>query len=121
MSKRAEIDWLAVQQVCEDGHRLTLRIDEVKAVIRRLDERMMIPGDYPQDIPPGKMTCEQVARLLKTTTRSIVRYRKALPPATKATCAVCGQPMWVRHDGIIEAHPTRLLKTCTGLQDRETA
>jgi len=114
-----EIDWLAVQLVVHDGHCLKLRHDEAMAVIRQLDERMLAVSDPVWDIPPGKLTSQQVAQRLRTTDRSVMRWRKELPPATKATCAVCGQTMWVLlHDGHIEPHPNRLLKTCNGIPRR---
>jgi hypothetical protein len=117
-----EIDWLAVEMVCNDGHSLKLRHVEAMAVIRRLDERMLAVSDPVWDIPPGKLTSQQVAQRLRTTDRSVMRWRKDLPPATKATCAACGQTMWVLHDGHIEPHPNHLFKTCNGGQsNRESA
>ena len=120
MTRRAspEIDWLAVEMVCNDGHCLKLRHSEAMAVIRRLDERMLAVSDPVWDIPPGKLTSQQVAQRLRTTDRSVMRWRKDLPPATKATCAVCDQTMWVLDDGYIEPHPNRLLRTCNGIPRR---
>jgi hypothetical protein len=113
-----EIDWLAVEMVCNDGHCLKLLHSEAMAVIRRLDERMLAVSDPVWDIPPGKLTSQQVAQRLRTTDRSVMRWRKDLPPATKATCAVCDQTMWVLDDGYIEPHPNRLLRTCNGIPRR---
>lgn len=115
-----DIDWISVDTVCRRIRPLKLRPAENRAVIRRLDECMIGIGEWNAALPPGTLTSKQVAEMLMTDERSVIRWRKALPPATKATCAVCGAPMWVRHDGTIELHATPIFHTCDG-KPREVA
>lgn len=106
------IDWLAVEMVC-NGTPLRLRYAaEKRAVIRRLDDKLVTADEFDNYTPPGKVTATDVARWLHTTERSVWRMRHNLPPAVKGRCPRCGEQVWVHLDGTIEAHPNPVWDTC---------
>lgn len=107
-----DIDWLSVEMICQ-GESLELKYpDEKRAVIRRLEDKLLHVHDSTFYVPPGKISATEAARRMRTTERSVIRYRNALPPATKQICPDCGEPMWVLADGTVEPHPTALYETC---------
>ena len=102
------IDWLRVDMVC-NGTALQLSREEREMAVRRLSERMLEPGEWL--CTGNKINGFEVARRLNTTERTVLRIKAALPPADKDVCPVCREPMWVV-DGVVEAHPDRLLTEC---------
>lgn len=106
----SDIDWLAVDFVCQ-GATLKLRAAEKAAVVRRMDDRMLGNG---QNVGPvGKLSAAQLAERLCTTEKSVQRFRSDLPLASRDVCRVCREPIWVVVDtGLVEAHPDRLMVEC---------
>lgn len=104
--KRPDIDWLAVEMVC-NGTPLKLTTDERRMVMRRLDEKM-IKSSSPYAVG---LSAEEVGRRLGVTSRSVERFQAQLPPADKRKCPVCGQTMWVI-GAEVEAHPDALFNEC---------
>ena len=101
-----DIDWLAVEMVC-NGTALRLTAVERRMVMRRLADKMARTGS----VYETGLTAEEVARRLGCTSRSVERFKNDLPPADKRKCPVCGNPMWVIA-GRVEAHPDRLFNEC---------
>jgi hypothetical protein len=107
-----DIDWLSVEMICQ-GESLKLKYaDEKRAVVRRLNEKLLDHSESAVYVPPGKISATEVARRMHTTERSVIRYRNELPPAVKQRCPDCGEPMWVLADGTVEPHSTALYQTC---------
>ena len=108
----ADVDWLAVEMVCQ-GSVLALRTNEKRMVVRRLADRLLTNDDpVGSSVPPGKLTAQQVADRLRTTERSVQRYQAELPAAHPRECPVCLQQMFVLTTGIVEQHPDRLYEPC---------
>ena len=109
---RGEVDWLAVQMVCE-GVRLSLTPNEKRMVIRRLESRMLLPhenGPYP---PAGKLRGIDVADRLGIAVRSVERIIAELPAAEKNKCPVCREAIWViRATAVVEAHGNAINEQC---------
>lgn len=104
------VDWFAVECVVS-GTQLALNVPERRAVIRRLEHRMRLPHVARWDAY-GTLTAEDVAERMYVTPRSIQRMKEELPEADKRRCPVCGEDMWVWHNGIVEPHPDGLNQEC---------
>jgi uncharacterized protein YlxP (DUF503 family) len=103
--ERRRIDWRAVQWVIE-GARMELSLEEKRAVIRRIGDRLMNSGDSPWETAVGKVNVDDLAHRMNTTPRSVARMKASLPKAHKRRCPVCRQFMWVHDaDGTVELHP----------------
>lgn len=102
----SDIDWLAVEMVC-DGAALKLTTAERRMVMRRLADKMARTSS----VYDSGLTAEVVARRLGVTPRTVERLQAQLAPADKRTCPVCHQAMWVVGSEV-EAHPDRLFKEC---------
>ena len=103
-----DIDWLAVDMVVS-GTALKLHSAEKRMVMRRLADKMLKNTDSPYCT--WKLGCDEVARRLQTTDRTIIRYLQEMPAGDKKPCPVCREPMWVV-SGVVEAHPDRLFVEC---------
>ncbi len=102
-------DWFAVSCVL-NGTRLPLTPDERKAVVRRLEHRLINHGEPPR---LTDVTVERVAELLGCTTRTVERIKQSLPQADRLSCPICREDMWVLlEDGIVEAHPDTFYQRC---------
>lgn len=103
-------DWFAVDCVL-GGTPLNLTYEERRAAVRRLLPRMvMANATRPR---PDSLTYAEVASRIGCNERTVERIVAELPPADKLQCDVCGEQMWVRHDGdIIEPHSDYLFKEC---------
>jgi len=106
-----DIDWLAVDLVVS-GQRLALRPDEKRAVIRRLESKMLVQGEQNQDVPPWRLTATQLAERMLMSKRNVERLASELPEADKAVCPVCRGPMWVLWTGVVEPHGDGFHETC---------
>lgn len=108
----SDIDWLAVQMVV-DGYRLALKPGEKKAVMRRIEPKLLLAhenGPYP---PPGKIRARDVAERMGMSKRNVERLVADLPPAVKGKCPVCREPMWVLKDtNVVEAHGNPINEEC---------
>ena len=104
-----DIDWLAVWTVLT-GTAVKLTQAERKMVMRRLEERMLRPGE--SGWRTNKLSASEVARRLGITERSVCRYLAELRAAEKSQCPVCRQDMWTYPDGWVEPHPDALLREC---------
>jgi len=102
-----DIDWLAVQMVCDGAtiHHLTKA--ERAMVIRRLSDRMRSNASR---YCTG-LTSDDLALRLGVSIREIDRGKAELPEAQQRQCPVCHEPMWVIA-GRVEAHPDRLFNEC---------
>jgi hypothetical protein len=100
----SDIDWPSVDYVVTIGPLHGLRVPEKKMAVRRFAEKMnRTPSIYAAGLTTG-----EVAHRLGITERSVERTLAQLPPGVKNNCPKCGEFMWVV-DGIVEAHPGRLL------------
>ena len=105
----SRIDWFAVDCVL-GGTKLPLNAEERKAVVRRMEHRLLPIG---VNCAPGMLTSEQLGDRMGCGERAVEHIRSKLPAADKLQCDVCGEQMWVRHDGdIIEPHSDYLFKEC---------
>lgn len=103
-----DIDWYAVNTVCNERIPMRhLRPAEKRMVVRRLAEKMTTRTVTSE----GRLTADDVAQLLGTTTRSVERFKTQLRHADKRICPVCREPMWVVN-GEVEPHPDRLMREC---------
>lgn len=109
----SDIDWLAVDMVCE-GTSLALTPDEKRMVIRRLAPRMLKLDDWHwAKATASKLTSIQVAERLRITDRSVERIKAELPLADAAVCPVCRETMWVLvENGTVEAHSDSHYQEC---------
>jgi len=107
----SDIDWLAVQMVCE-GTRLPLSAAEKRMVIRRVEHRMLTATDNTTDISPGKIRARDLAELLDTSQRNVERVAADLPDADRRRCPVCKGWMWVLPTGVVEEHGDGFHDTC---------
>ena len=105
------IDWRAVQWVCQ-GEKLKLSVGEKQMVVRRMSERLLGSRESVWATAVGKVTLDDLAERMHTTSRSVMRMRDSLKPATRRRCLICRQDMWVLDDGTVEAHPTSMFDQC---------
>ena len=92
---------------------MALSVGEKRAVIRRMSERMMGPRDSIWTCAAGKISADELAERMHTSTRSVQRMKETLPPAHKRRCPICRRDMWVLEDNTIEAHPTATYDQCS--------
>jgi len=107
----ADIDWRIVGIICrEQTNRYVgeLNADEKRAVVRRLMPRMLTKEDwYWSKATAAKLTAEDVAELLRTSSRWVQRAMAELRNSNPMTCINqnCMEHIWVDPDtNIIEAH-----------------
>lgn len=110
MGSKARIDWFAVDVVCGGGQ-MRLRPQERRAVVRRMDDKLLHMNMKARD-QSGKISIEALADRMFCTPRTAQRIKDELPPADKRTCPVCGQHMWVWPNEIVEAHPDSFYNEC---------
>lgn len=113
---KREIDWLAVDMVCQ-GVALKLTPAEKRAAIRRMAPRMLTRReameDYWSPSTAAKLTAGQVAQRIHATERSVSRLLSELPPTEQRDCPACREPMWVRlSDNTVEPHADRIFEQC---------
>ncbi len=108
----SDIDWMVVDMVVYEGRSHAVTAEEMRAVMRRLQHRMVSQGEATSTMPPGKLSYLDVARRLHTTARTLHRIVAALPPATEDRCPVCGQRMFVLADGTVEQHGNAMFERC---------
>ena len=111
-SKMTNIDWLAVEWVCQ-GTSLALKTDEKRMVIRRLSPRMLRNDDhFWSQASAAKLSAQVVAERLRMDPRSVQRIQSELPPATRGRCPKCHEQVWVLNNGAIEPHANQYYDEC---------
>lgn len=112
-----DIDWLAVDMVCQGTRLAHLTPPEKKAAIRRLSSRMVATTDNTNDLLPHQLTAQTVAERLGMSRRNVERIKAELLDATERRCPVCGCRMWVLHTNVVEPHGNGIHEEC-GMSDR---
>lgn len=102
------IDWFAVDCVL-GGTSLPLNAEERKAVVRRVQHRLLPYGLNEDGI---HISIRTLADRMGCTERAVSHIQMKLPPADKLVCDVCNCEMWVRRDDVIEPHSDYLFKQC---------
>ena len=107
-----DIDWLAVEMVCEGTRLSHLTAQEKKAAIRRLSPRLVAANEKNRDLLPHQLTSDMVAERLGMSRRNVERIKADLPEAVQAICPVCRGRMWVLQTNVVEPHGNGIYEEC---------
>lgn len=107
-----DIDWLAVEMVCEGTRLSHLTAQEKRAVIRRLSHRLVASNENNHDLLPHQLTSEMVAQRLGMSRRNVERIKSDLPDGVPHVCPVCRGRMWVLPTNVVEPHGNGVYADC---------
>ena len=106
LKEDARVDWNSVDEVIQRPLDRPVRLNsfEKKLVVRNLQHRLIGADENTTDIPPGRLTSNQLARRMGCHPSAVQHIARRLPPATKQVCPECLGDMWVLEDGVVEEH-----------------